>query len=100
MVMSKKRPSSETQVDDQSCSKVPKDGVQRVEVGDGDEQYEDPWEDEFESEEEHESEEQGEGSEDDKSLAPSFIPIPRSLTKFVLSIQKWTLILQRASKKR
>jgi len=68
MTMSKKRPT--TQDDDQSCSKVPKDGVQRVEVGDGDEHYEDPWEDEFESEEEHESDEQGEGSEDDKSLLP------------------------------
>lgn len=80
--MSKKRPTSETQ-DDDGHYKVPKDGTRRDEVNNGDSQYEDPWEDEFDSEEEHENEDEGEQSDDDQSLFTfSFSFIDRSQPLF------------------
>ena len=62
--MSKKRSPSEIQNDSRSFLKGPKDNVQRVEVNDDD--YEDPWEDEFD-EEEYENECQGQDTDDDDS---------------------------------
>jgi ribosome assembly protein RRB1 len=70
--MSKKRSASEIHDKRLPGFKVTKDGVQRAEVNDRDSaiQYEDPWEDEFDSEEEQDNGDQTEHSDDDKSSLP------------------------------
>lgn len=84
--MSKKRPTSETQ-DDDGHYKVPKDGMRRDEVNNGDSQYEDPWEDEFDSEEEHENEDEGEQSDDDQKMEVDYpTGVEEIATPFILGV--------------
>jgi hypothetical protein len=98
--MSKKPSASEIHDKGLPGFKVPKNEVPRVEVNDSAVQYEDPWEDEFDSEKSRTMETRL--SKVTVTKVRCLISNTHSLIahNFALTMQTWMLILQRATKKR